>query len=163
MSAAVPTQGQPRRGTALPTIPNFDLIAQSYQTLSTELAKCQHLPAIDNSVSILQAIQELGRGINRIDERIERMEMRLKAVDSNNIARLSNSMIIDADAELSTLRNIESDEPIDYFPRTPRDIAGLTGHVLNTILRALGTDVGGTMDARRKRLRVQIGLKADPV
>ena len=53
--------------------------------------------------------------------------------------------------------------PIERFPSTPRDIANMTGPMVNAVLRALGMDVNGTIEARRQRLRLQIGLKADPV
>jgi hypothetical protein len=38
-----------------------------------------------------------------------------------------------------------------------------TAPVVSSILRALGADDRGGIDIRRKRLRVQIGMKADPV
>ncbi len=37
------------------------------------------------------------------------------------------------------------------------------GSVVNSILRALGASTQGTVDMRRRILRMQIGLKADPV
>lgn len=36
-------------------------------------------------------------------------------------------MLADADSELSVLRNVDTNQPIDGFPGTPRDIADLTG------------------------------------
>lgn len=71
-------------------------------------------------------------------------------------------MLASADTELSQLLNVDTNEPIDGFPRTPRDIARLTGPTINSILRALGLEEGGGVEARRKRLRVIIGLKSDP-
>lgn len=141
--AAIPAPGQPRRAAPARALPDFNLNAQSHRDLSTELAKCQNIPTMENGAAILRAIEDLG-------QRFDRMESRLKAVcvpaslfllmrasqadlfvprrrDSNNIARLSNSMLVEADAELSSLRNVETNQPIDGFPGTPRGYAGLTG------------------------------------
>ncbi|KFY47140.1 hypothetical protein V494_00161 [Pseudogymnoascus sp. VKM F-4513 (FW-928)] len=120
------------------------------------LVPLANIPSLDNGVAILEAIRDLGR-------KFDVVTVRLKAVDSNNIARLSNCMLVDASSELAMLRNVDTNQPIEGFPQTPRDIAGLTGPVINSILRALGADDRGGIDARRKRLRVQIGMKADPI
>jgi hypothetical protein len=53
-----------------PALSDFGLIAQSHRDLSTELAKCQNIPAIDNGVAILQAIRELGRRFDGIELRL---------------------------------------------------------------------------------------------
>lgn len=36
-------------------------------------------------------------------------------------------MLVEPDAELSPLRNVDTNQPIEGFPRTPREIAILTG------------------------------------
>lgn len=36
-------------------------------------------------------------------------------------------MLVDAGSELAMLRNVDTNQPIEGFPQTPRDIAGLTG------------------------------------
>lgn len=36
-------------------------------------------------------------------------------------------MLVDAGSELAMLRNVDPNQPIEGFPQTPRDIAGLTG------------------------------------
>jgi hypothetical protein len=72
-------------------------------------------------------------------------------------------MLVEPDAELSPLRNVDTNQPIEGFPRTPREIAILTGPVVNAILRTLRAEDRGGIDTRRKRLRVQIGLTADAV
>jgi len=136
-------------------LPDFNLIANSHHELAAELSKCANIPAMTNGDAILRAIQAL-------NQRFDRLESRLKAVDANNLARLTNSMLVEADAELSPLRNTSTDEPIDGFPEKGRQIASLLGPALNNILRALGADIQGSVDTKRKRLRVLIGLKASP-
>jgi predicted NBD/HSP70 family sugar kinase len=83
--------------------------------------------------------------------------------ESNSIARLQNSLLISPDSALTELHNPETNLPIDRFPATPGEIYQMTNAALNSVLRALGVGVGGTMEARRQRLRLKIGLKADPV
>jgi hypothetical protein len=72
MAASAP-RAQRRDGLETPTLPDFTLIAQSHRTLSTELAKCQNIPSLDNGTAILQAIQ-------RLERKFDSVEMRLKAV-----------------------------------------------------------------------------------
>lgn len=80
----------------------------------------------------------------------------------NNVARLINSTLMDADLQLSPLRNVATNELIDQFPATPRAIRGMPSAALDTVLRALGMEIDGRIEQKRLRLRVQIGLKADP-
>jgi hypothetical protein len=80
----------------------------------------------------------------------------------NNVARLINNTLIDADGQLSHLRNVATNELIDQFPATPRAIRGMPSAALDTVLRALGMEIDGRIEQKRQRLRVQIGLKADP-
>jgi hypothetical protein len=47
------------------------------------------------------------------------------------MARVSNSLLVDADAELSPLRNLATNQPINSFPLTPRGIANLTDRVVS--------------------------------
>jgi hypothetical protein len=72
MASAARAQGR-RDGVETPPLPDFALVARSHHTLSTELAKCQNIPSLDNGAAILQAIQ-------RLERRFDTMEMRLKAV-----------------------------------------------------------------------------------
>ncbi|KFY23020.1 hypothetical protein V493_06158 [Pseudogymnoascus sp. VKM F-4281 (FW-2241)] len=39
-------------------------------------------------------------------------------------------MLVDAGSELAMLRNVETNQPIEGFPQTPRNISGLTGRLL---------------------------------
>jgi hypothetical protein len=87
------------------------------------------------------------------------------------MARVSNSILADADA---SLRNVETNQPIDGFRRTLCDIASLTGRVDSTRAQKYSTDCGfqvlwsmpcyayseqAEIDTRRKRLWLQIGPK----
>ena len=47
-------------------MPDFNLVARSHHTLSTELAKCQNIPSLDNGVAILEAIRDLGRKFDMV-------------------------------------------------------------------------------------------------
>jgi hypothetical protein len=80
----------------------------------------------------------------------------------NNVARLINSSLADSDGQLSPLHNVATNEPIDRFPATPGAIKDMPGAALNMVLRALGMETDGELEQRRRRLRVQIGLKAKP-
>jgi hypothetical protein len=80
----------------------------------------------------------------------------------NNVARLINSTLTDADLQLSPLRNVATNELIDQFPATPRAIRVIPSAALDTVLRALGMEIDGQINQKRQRLRVQVGLKADP-
>jgi hypothetical protein len=57
---------------------------------------------------------------------------------------------------------VATNELIDQFPATPRAIRDMPGEALNIVLRALGMETDGGLEQRRQRMRVQIGLKANP-
>jgi hypothetical protein len=79
------------------------------------------------------------------------------------VARLVNSTLGNPNGQLSPLRNVATNELIDQFPATPRVIRDMPGATLDAVLRALGMDIDGQIEQKRQRLRVQIGLRADPV
>ena len=80
----------------------------------------------------------------------------------NNVARLINCSLVEPNGQLSPLRNVATNGLIDQFLATPRAIRGMPSAALDTVLRALGMEIDGWIEQKRQRLRVQIGLKADP-
>ncbi|OCK73650.1 hypothetical protein K432DRAFT_312332, partial [Lepidopterella palustris CBS 459.81] len=82
----------------------------------------------------------------------------------NSVARLQNSSFATSpDAALTALHTIEINQPIDGFPVTPREVDRLSSVESHSILRALGLGSTGTLESRRQRVRMQLGLKAIPV
>lgn len=57
--------------------PNFQLMAECHQTLSTQLQRCENLPTIVGAQDILSAINQLQVQIN---QKFDRMEARLSAL-----------------------------------------------------------------------------------
>ena len=57
-----------------PAMPVFALVARSHHTLSTELAKCQNNPSVDNGVAILEAIRDLKRKFDMVTVRMRAMK-----------------------------------------------------------------------------------------
>lgn len=88
----------------VPAMPDFAAMAQSHQTLSSELGKFQNLPAVDNGLAIIQAINNLAA---RFDTRLDAMDTRLDTMDARIDARL-NLMNERIDARFNSM-----DERID--------------------------------------------------
>ncbi|KZF24581.1 hypothetical protein L228DRAFT_266905 [Xylona heveae TC161] len=169
--------------------PNFARIAEHHRGLAEELSKCSNLPSVDTGAalaqtltSIMTELRDMNRSLNRrmddmdrrMDERfgnLQRemrqgfhdMQLRIKTVDSNNISRLVNSQIVSNTTDLAPLCALQTGDPIEGFPQTPSEIARLSSQQINSILRALEIDTAGTIDAKRQRLRLYLGLKAVPV
>jgi hypothetical protein len=60
------------------------------------------------------------------------------------------------------MHNPETNVPIAEFPNNPSEIGRMNSATLNALLEELGVGTEGTMTARRERLRIKIGLVADP-
>ena len=57
---------------------------------------------------------------------IEKLEIKTKAINANNVARVANSHLNSNDAKLHTLVSLRTGNPLDKFPQTSKDIAKLT-------------------------------------
>jgi hypothetical protein len=57
---------------------------------------------------------------------IEKLEIRTKAVNTNNVARVANSHLTTSDAKLHPLVNLRNGKPLDKFPETSASLAKLT-------------------------------------
>jgi hypothetical protein len=57
---------------------------------------------------------------------IEKLEIKTKASNANNIARVANSHLTSNDAKLHPLVSLRTGKPLDKFPETSKDIAKLT-------------------------------------
>jgi hypothetical protein len=60
------------------------------------------------------------------------------------------------------MHNSQTNAPIAGFPAAPRDIGWMGAATLNAVLTELGLATGGTMQVKRLRLRIGIGLNPDP-
>ncbi|KAF2766676.1 hypothetical protein EJ03DRAFT_329823 [Teratosphaeria nubilosa] len=103
-------------------------------------------------------------GVARDDpaKAVEKLEIRLQAINTNNVARVANSHLANADDKLHPLVGLKTGKAIDKFPATSKDIPKLgLGH-LDAILHALDADRTGSEETRREMLRLQLGLKPTP-
>ena len=60
------------------------------------------------------------------------------------------------------MHNSETNIPIVGFPGNPSEIRRMNSATLNALLEELGAGTDGAMPARRERLRIKIGLVANP-
>ncbi|RMX83891.1 hypothetical protein D0869_04976 [Hortaea werneckii] len=94
---------------------------------------------------------------------IEKLETRIKAVNANSIARVANSQITDPEEKLHPVLSLKTGKPIEKFPPTPASISKLGLTQIDTLLNTLDADRSGNEEAKRERLRLQVGLKPKPV
>jgi hypothetical protein len=57
---------------------------------------------------------------------IEKLEIRTKAVNTNNVARVANSHLTTSDAKLHPLVHLKNGKTLDKFPETSAGLAKLT-------------------------------------
>jgi hypothetical protein len=57
---------------------------------------------------------------------IEKLEIRTKAVNTNNVARVANSHLTSSDAKLHPLVSLRTGKPLEKFPDTSMGLAKLT-------------------------------------
>jgi hypothetical protein len=76
------------------------------------------------------------------------------------MARLFNSQHIDPDAEVSLLRDVNTNEPLQG-PTTYRSIESMPSNTVNALLTSLSADTTGSIEVSRKRLRMMVGLRAE--
>lgn len=82
--------------------------------------------------------------------------------EHNSVVRLQNSRLLTSDLPLSIMHNPETNVPIVGFPNNSREIGRMNSATLNALLEELGVGTDGAMPARRERLRIKIGLVANP-
>jgi hypothetical protein len=79
----------------------------------------------------------------------------------NNTARVQNTYLANESTPLTPLLNPANGAVIDGFPATSGNIEQLRQTEINNVLRQLGLpSTGGSLEAKRKRLRSYIGLRA---
>jgi hypothetical protein len=120
---------------------------------------------------------------------IEKLEIRTKAVNTNNVARVANSHLTSSDAKLHPLVSLKNGKPLEKFPETSAGLAKLTCKSrccydairncdfavcsssadvilpvvnIDNMLNALDAERSGNEAVKREKLRVQIGLKPNP-
>jgi hypothetical protein len=101
--------------------------------------------------------------------------------NANNVARVANSQLVSADDKLHPLLSLKNGRTLEKFPDTPKALAKLSGQfvfnqvilvchwfcsktvtVVDAMLSALEADRTGNEMEKREKLRLQIGLKANP-
>ncbi|KAI5241748.1 hypothetical protein E4T43_05318 [Aureobasidium subglaciale] len=98
---------------------------------------------------------------------IEKLEVKTKAVNANNVARVANSHLVSADDKLHPLLSLKNGRTLEKFPESPKALAKLSGcsprlALVDAMLSALEADRNGNEMEKRERLRLQIGLKPNP-
>ncbi|TRX97927.1 hypothetical protein FHL15_001137 [Xylaria flabelliformis] len=94
-----------------------------------------------------------------VPDLIQNLELRLGAMESNSIARLINTGVIDRDALLTPLHKITTNTTIVGFPRTKAALNELdeVEVTLDIILEEIGHLVKGDVRAKKDRLAVLTG------
>jgi len=104
--------------------------------------------------------------------------------NANNIARVANSQLTNADEKLHPLLSLKNGRTLEKFPDTSKALAKLSGElisyppylisilkllivddvvtVVDAMLSALEADRTGNEMEKREKLRLQIGLKPNP-
>ena len=108
-----------------------------------------------------------------------------KNSNANNIARVANSQLTNADEKLHPLLSLKNGRTLEKFPDTSKALAKLSGElisylsflfdsildllivvdvvtVVDAMLSALEADRTGNEMEKREKLRLQIGLKPNP-
>ncbi|KEQ95054.1 hypothetical protein AUEXF2481DRAFT_233239 [Aureobasidium subglaciale EXF-2481] len=93
---------------------------------------------------------------------IEKLEVKTKAVNANNVARVANSHLVSADDKLHPLLSLKNGRTLEKFPESPKALAKLSVALVDAMLSALEADRNGNEMEKRERLRLQIGLKPNP-
>ncbi|KAH0284218.1 hypothetical protein M436DRAFT_62189 [Aureobasidium namibiae CBS 147.97] len=86
---------------------------------------------------------------------LEKLETKTKAV-------VANSQLVSADDKLHPLLSLKNGRTLEKFPETPKALAKLSVTVVDAMLSALEADREGNEMVKREKLRLQIGLKANP-
>ncbi|KAI9699398.1 MAG: hypothetical protein M1836_003009 [Candelina mexicana] len=155
---------------AQPVLPDFEAISRSHADLSRELGRCGNLPTLQEGNLILQTLREMQEQMQEMRGEMQEMREEIRQTRNlvamsgeNSIARLHNSQIISSDQPLMPLHSVLSNEPIPLFPNTINDLQHLSSATTLDILRALGCSTSGNASTRKSRLRLQCGLKEEPV
>lgn len=69
--------------------PNFDRVAECHRVLSTELQRCQNLPAIAGAQEMLEALAQIRTQVNRLEQNMNRMEQNMNRMEHNLVAAMS--------------------------------------------------------------------------
>ena len=79
--------------------------------------------------------------------------------NQNSIARTQNSMVAFSDRELTALVNPSTSQNIPDFPRTAATLSRMTNAAVNRVLLGLELSTEGSLEDKRDRIRVAIGMR----
>ncbi|CAB4495766.1 unnamed protein product [Rhizophagus irregularis] len=166
-----------------PPLPNFNRMNQAFQTIIQELSYLQNIP----NANVIQALQtgqqNIQQTLNVIQQNMTTMQQNMTAmqqnmtvmqqtmqmtlatiqqniqiVDTRSYYRSVNSRITGENEAIIALPNFQNAYP-NPFPINVRNLRGLTGQNLDTLLAFYGLQVTGGLDARQKCLAKYLGIK----
>ncbi|TDL22956.1 hypothetical protein BD410DRAFT_839273 [Rickenella mellea] len=88
----------------------------------------------------------------------ERLTARIRAMDANELSRLSNAKCVTAGRTLTPLVNSVTGAPISNFPKTIRAIKALDDVEVNRLLEELQQPATGNIASRRSCLMLAVGV-----
>ncbi|KAI9802309.1 MAG: hypothetical protein M1833_001815 [Piccolia ochrophora] len=157
------TRQQPQRQGMQPNVQN---IVEACQTLSIGFGNINNIPAMQQGNAIMTFLCTMNEQVNqrfaRLEQQLHEKDVKIQALEHNSMARLQNSKLLSATDELTELHNSTTNETIDHFPPMSGLIETLPPDELSHILQALGAGTEGPIEERIKRLRVLLGLIAEP-
>ncbi|KAK3075116.1 hypothetical protein LTR53_013736 [Teratosphaeriaceae sp. CCFEE 6253] len=130
--------------------------AKPYGTAAAAAAKKAKPAKADDAAPAAEAVPD------ETAKALEKLEVKTKAVNANNIARVANSQLTANDEKLLPLLSLKTGKPLEKFPGTSKEIEKLGLTVIDAMLNSLDAERTGNEAAKRERLRVQIGLKPNP-
>jgi len=153
----------------IPALQQGDAIPQALQGITRRLdAIDKRLDGLDKRFDAMdkrfdavdKRFDAMDKRFDAVDRRFDVMDARIQSNEHNSIARLQNRMLHYPDDVLAPLHDSKNDI-IDQFPQTPRAIQNMRGSSLDTVLRVLGSEAGGSVDKKRSTIRLLVGLPTD--
>uniref|UniRef100_U9UU15 Uncharacterized protein n=1 Tax=Rhizophagus irregularis (strain DAOM 181602 / DAOM 197198 / MUCL 43194) TaxID=747089 RepID=U9UU15_RHIID len=179
-----PPQQQPPQ--QQPPLPNFNRMNQAFQTIIQELSYLQNIPNANVIQALQTGQQNIQQTLNVIQQNMTTMQQNMammqqnmqnmtamqqtmqmtlatiqqniQIVDMRSYYRSVNSRITSENEAIIALPNFQNAYP-NPFPINVRNLRGLTGQNLDTLLAFYGLQVTGGLDARQKRLAKYLGIK----
>ncbi|CAB5355429.1 unnamed protein product [Rhizophagus irregularis] len=161
-----PPQQQPPQ--QQPPLPNFNRMNQAFQTIIQELSYCIYkislmrmlfkLYRLQNMAMMQQNMQNMTAMQQTMQMTLATIQQNIQIVDMRSYYRSVNSRITSENEAIIALPNFQNAYP-NPFPINVRNLRGLTGQNLDTLLAFYGLQVTGGLDARQKRLAKYLGIK----
>ncbi|KAI2466464.1 hypothetical protein F4781DRAFT_405609 [Annulohypoxylon bovei var. microspora] len=119
----------------------------------------EDVTTLKRDVAIINTrLDNLEGTVATINTRLGRLETRIQASDANSIARLCNNSITSPDVELEPLRSVLNNQIIEDLITSTSGIKAFNGPKVNELLQALGLDMAGNANAKKRRLLQACGI-----